>query len=95
MGLVCNCRVYGCILAILVMTCGGLEAADTPVDFRSVRSKAISTPLPLMVIHGDDLGSCVAHLVVDPATGQVTKVYIAESSGNSYLDYKVLDSLRH
>ncbi|MGI9088386.1 MAG: TonB family protein [Chthoniobacterales bacterium] len=80
----------------MALSCGAnLRAAETPVDFRAVHNKAISTPLPWMVVHGNDLGSCVVHLVVDPVTGLVTRVYLAESSGNSYLDFKVLESLRH
>jgi TonB family protein len=82
-------------ITVALLACADvLRAAETPVDFRFVRDALVYSPMPEVLRVWATNSYCVVHLVVDPTTGRVTNVYVAESSGDAYLNYKVVDALR-
>lgn len=82
-------------IVVLIVACAGLlRAAETPVEFDSVRAAALFTPLPPLYTAWLTNSSLTAHMVVDPKTGQVTNAYLVESSGNAHLNYNILNALR-
>ena len=70
------------------------EAAEAPVDFKSVRERAVYTPMPELYREWLTNAWSVVHMVVDPATGRVTNAYVAESSGDSHLNYRLVKAFR-
>jgi TonB family protein len=88
--------LFGATITVALLACGGvLRAAETPVDYRTVRDAVVSAPLPYLSRAWLENASCVVHMVVDPTTGRVTNVYVAESSGDSYLNYQIVETLRN
>jgi TonB family protein len=84
------------MVAVFWPFCGHLAAAaETPVDFESVSDKVVHKPMPNIDLAWLEKASCVIHLAVDPATGRVTKAYFVERTGDSYINYKIVDALRH
>lgn len=79
----------------LLAGAGALRAAETPVDFRTVIGSLLYSPMPEVPRAWLTNSSCTAHLVVDPTTGLVTNVYVAESSGDAYINSKTVEALRH
>ena len=83
------------MITIAFLACGDfLRAAETPVDFRTVRDAVLFGPMPELYLAWMKSASCIVHMVVDPTTGNVTNVYVVESSGDAHLNSHVVDALR-
>ena len=83
------------LFTIAFLACGDfLRAAETPVDFRTVRDAVLFGPMPELYLAWMKSASCIVHMVVDPTTGNVTNVYVVESSGDAHLNSHVVDALR-
>jgi TonB family protein len=72
-------------------------ARGTTASLRSVKSMVVYAPHPVYPYEARRqriTGSGVALLTVDPTSGNVTDVVMAQSSGNAILDTATLDALR-
>jgi TonB family protein len=86
---------FGATIMVTLFACASvLRAAETPVDFRTVIGSMLHSPMPEIPRVWATHSYCAANLVVDPTTGLVTNVYVAESSGDDYFNYKIVDVLR-
>jgi TonB family protein len=82
------------ITVALLAGAGVLRAAETPVDFQTVRGSLLYAPTMYLSRAWLANASCTVHIAVDPMTGRVTNVYVVESSGDSYLNSKIVEELR-
>ena len=80
------------IIVALLGCADVLRAAETPVDFRTVRGALVFAPMPELSRAWLKDGSFTAHMVVDPETGRVDRMLL--NSGDTYPNYKVLEALR-
>jgi hypothetical protein len=87
--------LFRATVALALLVSGGvLLASEAPVDFRLVRGNAVFTPMPKLSARYAADAWCVADMVVNPTTGAVTDVRVAETSGDPYITYKIVQGLR-
>jgi TonB family protein len=84
------------LLAGLFLAAGAtaLRAAEKVVDIWDVPDQVATWGNADLYSHANEHGSCAVVTVVDPATGNVTNVYIESSTGNHYVNYKALEMMR-
>ena len=87
--------LFGATITVALLAGAGvLRAVETPVDFQSVIGSLLYSPMPEIPRVWAANSYCAANIVVDPTTGLVMNVYVAESSGDAYFNYKIVDALR-
>jgi len=87
--------VRSILICGFVVACASLvRATETPVDLRVVRGLIVKGPTGEIPGAWLNDASCTLIMVVDPVTGNVTNVYLEESSGDSTLNGIAANMLR-